>query len=719
MQAVDQKPFLKIYIYYIKAVTPSQRNSLAGKIVRSSDAWSKRIPIAHRLSPPFGIVQQCDLSPAASRYIIFEGFDINDDQGKEVLTYNTSMKKQFENIFLEHLASKLPSIAIQSNMIDSGVPYLVDLANRNIPVLLLDCTERAITLQRSFKVGEEPTTRLAKESNAFPNISKEQLQRITISEDSVSLDGRKELVSIAEAMIERKWECLIKNNITDVFNASMLAFLHSVLHLGVQINDRSNVGTAPKLHVRIRELEKFERTNKDSRKGQIPNELATRVIHFILTQEQAMKNRSRLAVVDKWLEKHDEKVDHLIPAANEIRKKFSAGAGISCDFDLIPSDWFALFELITSANTYSGSIFDIDELKRILGSVAKIDRLPASNSLEALRTLQDAWDHYELYYMAAGYHKIIAKVIYVIFLLIGVFITILVLCQIRYDFSARISVLVLSLTGASLGSYVTFANPAVKWQQLRMAANTIESNIWTFRTRAGTYRSNGNSDDQSAEKQLIDLLQEVKSTILEGADVKSTAFYSRATSYNKHGQHATTKAGFGLSDSKVFTESNNESEMKATQNGITSAEIMESLDTSNSFKKYLTKKKATNEIGDDVGLHDIVDWLCMGRNEIEHELIDSHYEPLQPDAYIRHRVFKALTFYKSRIPHYNSVRNITQLILVLGSVASVVLAFVDEVICFLVIYLLNLTPFRAYNFFCQFTWERLCDFPIGRHQLLL
>jgi hypothetical protein len=186
-------------------------------------------------------------------------------------------------------------------------------------------------------------------------------------------------------------------------------------------------------------------------------------------------------------------------------------------------------------------------------------------------------------------------------------------------------------------------------------------------------------------------LQEVKITILEGADVKSTAFYSRATSYNKHRQHATTKAGFGLLDSKVFTE--NVQERKSAQTGITSIEIMESLDTL--FKKYLMKKKANYEIGDDVRLHDIVDWLCMGRNEIEHELIDSHYEPLQPDAYIRHRVFKALTFYKSRIPHYNSARNITQLFLVLGSVASVVLAFVDEVICFLVIYLLILTPFRA------------------------
>jgi hypothetical protein len=62
---------------------------------------------------------------------------------------------------------------------------------------------------------------------------------------------------------------------------------------------------------------------------------------------------------------------------------------------------------------------------------------------------------------------------------------------------------------------------------------------------------------------------------------------------------------------------------------------------------------------------------------MEHEVIDSHYEPLQPDAYIRHRIETALSFYKSRIPQCNRVRHICQLLLVSGTLCSSILAFAN------------------------------------------
>ena len=65
----------------------------------------------------------------------------------------------------------------------------------------------------------------------------------------------------------------------------------------------------------------------------------------------------------------------------------------------------------------------------------------------------------------------------------------------------------------------------MRWQQLRMAALSIESNIWTFRTRAGPYRTDGEAFDDSAEHALSEVLKEIKTSVLEGADIKSTAFY--------------------------------------------------------------------------------------------------------------------------------------------------------------------------------------------------
>ncbi len=54
---------------------------------------------------------------------------------------------------------------------------------------------------------------------------------------------------------------------------------------------------------------------------------------------------------------------------------------------------------------------------------------------------------------------------------------------------------------------------------------------------------------------------------------------------------------------------------------------------------------------------------------------DSHYEPLQPDTYIRYRLFTMLIFYKKRIPGANWTKNIAQLLLVSGSIASAAVSF--------------------------------------------
>lgn len=764
---------------HYKAVMTSEKDSLAAKIVRGSDAWAKRIKFTHKFSQKSDgeSVERCDMSPAASRYVIFEGIDIN-DEGDVGEGYDESPQMQFEAIFLKHLADKYPSIAIQSSMIGTPISYLVDLIGKNIPILFLDSTERAITLQRSFKSSEVPVTSLANASDAFPSISKEQLQRITTFDDgSVSLDGRNELMTIAETMIKSKWKCLTDNKVTDALNASMIAFFHSALHLGVQSNDRSQVGKSSQLYCRINELEKLERMNEDSQLGQIPNELATRAINFIETQDKKLKWISRVAVVTDWLERNntkegipngelqhlsDDELQHLIRTAKKYQSDHQLQVNERSDrLSIIPADWYDLFDLITSTHTYSGSIFDIDQLKKTLGSVARIDRLPAANSLEALRILRNAWDCFELYGMAATRYKFIAKLTYIMFIVLGIAITAFVLTEVVYGFTSRLIVLILSLAGGALSSYVTFANPAVKWQQLRMAANVIESNIWTFRTRAGTYRSTGEShSEQLAEKQLIDLILEVKSTILEGADVKTTSFYSGKKLFHKYGQRAPPKANFRTYYSKIFPVTSKEQENEKLEEGfkhvdnprmislverddfmaflmarnkifhynkklietraeknikeaegdlglfdqlgvksgdfqekeikttedVISMGISNALDEIPFFNEKLKNKTALysadkEEKCDDIFLHDIVDWLSMSQNGIlELESTDSHYEPLRPDAYIIHRVEKALVFYKNRIPRYNMIRNITQLLLVIGSLGSTALAFADKVI---------------------------------------
>jgi hypothetical protein len=55
--------------------------------------------------------------------------------------------------------------------------------------------------------------------------------------------------------------------------------------------------------------------------------------------------------------------------------------------------------------------------------VAKVDRLPANNSKEALYVLRSAWDTVDICWDAADRFKIISKVLYMVLLVIGALIS--------------------------------------------------------------------------------------------------------------------------------------------------------------------------------------------------------------------------------------------------------------------------------------------------------
>lgn len=134
------------------------------------------------------------------------------------------------------------------------------------------------------------------------------------------------------------------------------------------------------------------------------------------------------------------------------------------------------FDIFNSQNTYSGSIHDLEELKRTIGSIAKIDRLPSNTSLEALRTLQDSWDYSEIYHVIADSYKLASKLTYTIMLTCGVLITILSLLDTSGNipnFSSNLPVIVLSFLNTAVAAYITFMNPVLRWQHLRIAALSI------------------------------------------------------------------------------------------------------------------------------------------------------------------------------------------------------------------------------------------------------
>lgn len=655
-----------------------RRGSLACQIAKQSQSWRNRLNFTSQFWKTIngGVLQQCDLSPAASRYIVFESIDEARDEvtgGFDVKhsKKNVSLRASFETVFLQMMTRKLPSIAIQSHYINKGLQYLVDLASRNIPVLLLDTRERAITSRRA---KTRLSTLLAEKSDAFPKIPVETLEKIEVDDEtSLTIDSRHELLRIAEQMVEREWKVLTEHHTACDIDTAELSFFHAVLMLGSQIKGSSNLGANPDLYAKIRDLERLERTNKDSNKALIPPELVTRVIEYILTKIQAYQTIARLAHIEHWLEDHDPDMDHLIEEAIQHRdmmrkrveniKKKGGIVSESTSTDV----WLDYYDILTSNNTHSGSVFDCDELKRIMGSVAKIDRLPDSDTLEALRTIQDAWDYVETYHMVADNYKIVTKLAYFVIILMGIAIVFLNISSFVYNFDARTAIIVLSFVTTLLVGYVSFMNPAVRWQQLRMAALQIESNIWMFRTRAGKYRSNGEGFDHSAEKLLVEELQNINSIVLEGADIKGTSFYSRGTSKNLHNQHNPSIKSFGAID--YFLKNNQSPPLTKQDQGKKEEERKTRI-------KTLPIYDSATDV--EVPLTSVVTYLRDDDDDYEAEANDSHYEPLQPDSYIRFRIIKAMNFYKARIPVSYRIRVLAQFFLLLGSIATGALAFFGE-----------------------------------------
>jgi uncharacterized membrane protein len=209
--------------------------------------------------------------------------------------------------------------------------------------------------------------------------------------------------------------------------------------------------------------------------------------------------------------------------------------------------YYSLIELLTNPNVYSGSVHDLNVLDRTIQFISKIDRLPASNSFESLKMLQDAWDHVEVYDRYASYYKCIALISYIILLLLSIGVTISTLLALtdhknkETTISSRynLSVVVISFITLVIIAVVSYFNPAFRWPQLRSAALNLRSHIYLFRTRAGPYRLTAGhiDDDEYADRVFRDALSEIKRGVLEGADVRLTTLFSSFHYRNCHNQH--------------------------------------------------------------------------------------------------------------------------------------------------------------------------------------
>lgn len=330
------------------------------------------------------------------------------------------------------------------------------------------------------------------------------------------------------------------------------------------------------------------------------------------------------------------------------------------------ADLMAVFNLMLSPDLHSCNITDTRKISQRITQVAKIDRLPSDNSQEAIKIIRSAWDHVDLYMGMAKSCKRVAKTLYALLLLVGVGTTVVVMVAVMAEdnscnsacgqFAAQVDlckascestskpggipqlitveqsqyiVLVLSLAGSFIASAVSYLNPAQRWQQLRGAALSLESEIWKFRTRVGPYAvaKKLSVGSRAPERRLLQFQVDLAQQVSKSAAITETTLQARFKYFGRASKH----------------------ELKKFKHGQ-----YEGSDTHGTFGASNIEKKQIEQ----------------GTNGI-----DDHHSPLHATEYLEFRVEPIVDFYQDRLPRYYSRRSLTQLLLLVGTFSSTILAF--------------------------------------------
>jgi hypothetical protein len=283
------------------------------------------------------------------------------------------------------------------------------------------------------------------------------------------------------------------------------------------------------------------------------------------------------------------------------------------------------YDIFTSSNVYGANLQNLDAVEVLINQIVKRDRLPSQNSLEARQLLRSAWNIVDICVYNAGKYKNTAKVAYCVSLVLGM--GVIVCTVFRNDIAKlfdnedlpNIAVFVLASILTVLTGMTTFLKPDRRWRELRAVAESVESEIFKFRTRTTQYQSVEKAERHAVETCFQGVIENARLTVVQTAALSGTAFSRKypATVY-MHGQN----------------------------------------------------KDATCKT---------IDYADFGRDtpvDIEHErLSDNHHSPMKPSKYVKARLIPMLSFYQARIPGKYRGLKITEVTLLFATASIAILAF--------------------------------------------
>ena len=306
-----------------------------------------------------------------------------------------------------------------------------------------------------------------------------------------------------------------------------------------------------------------------------------------------------------------------------------AGADTPCvDLDRskkIKTLWSTYYDIFQAERIYGANLENASKVKELIDQIVQRDRLPTKNSLEAQQLLRSAWNTVDICVYNAARYKRLAKVSYFVQLLLGIVIIVLTVfrekidgntcsdeqidghtCELclgnssaaSEDDSSSTGIFVTALLLTSLVSTTAFFNPSLRWRELRAASESLQSDIFQFRTRTGAFAVTV-SDDRRPELELRERIQNSRTRMVQMASLTESSFTRKYPD-------------------KVWRHGQNEGQL---------------LEGSHTFDVTKLSRDAPFDIE-----------AIAGENP------DNHYAPMKPSQYISARLVPVLDYYQSRVP---------------------------------------------------------------------
>ena len=322
--------------------------------------------------------------------------------------------------------------------------------------------------------------------------------------------------------------------------------------------------------------------------------------------------------------------------------------------------------IISDRNFHHLNLHDVDGAGKLVGELVKLDRLPNETSLQGLLLIKDAWCEYDVTMLMASKYKFRSKLIFIIQLFLA--------WSMIAVATARSNCRNLQLTDddRKIMSHVLFGfatlitltssldsilNAKTRWRQLRSCACSLESIIWFYRARIGRFQQSL-SENARPEIELCDAINTWRLDLVSSADLQTSDLEKlHAPEVYKHNQLVNK-------------------EVREVRAEVASTKL-----SINQIEGQGGKLKA--EGADNPALQQLKSKLKSDEARLSAATIslvvdgDDHYTPVKPEAYIKTRLQKAMTFYQERLPVYNRMRFLLRIAVIIVTATSTVLSYLE------------------------------------------